>query len=131
MRLRKRSIKKTAGDIIFEWCILAFLTIVLIVILYPLIYIVSCSVSDTVAVISGRVWLLPVEPTLLAYEGVFRNPNVITGYANSLFYAFFGTIINLTQDITYETQPFPPFIQAIIEADGLVGWVKQELDSCR
>lgn len=39
-----------------------------------------------------------------------------------------GTITNKTQGITYETQPFPTFIQAIIEADGLVGWAKKELE---
>ncbi|MDW7671024.1 MAG: 3-isopropylmalate dehydratase small subunit [Bacillota bacterium] len=39
-----------------------------------------------------------------------------------------GTIINRTQNKTYQTQPFPPFIQALIEANGLVGWVKQEIE---
>jgi len=38
-----------------------------------------------------------------------------------------GTITNKTQGKTYQTQPFPPFIQAIIEADGLVGRIQQEL----
>jgi ABC-type glycerol-3-phosphate transport system permease component len=88
-------LKKTLNDLVFETIVHAFLVFVLIVILYPLVYIVSCSVSNPVSVVAGRVWLLPVEPTLLAYEGVFRNPNVLTGYGNSLFYAFFGTIINL------------------------------------
>lgn len=39
-----------------------------------------------------------------------------------------GTIVNKTQGKTYETQPFPAFIQAIIEADGLVGWAQKELE---
>lgn len=39
-----------------------------------------------------------------------------------------GTITNLTQKKAYETQPFPPFIQDIIAAGGLVGWARQELE---
>lgn len=93
--MRHGRIKKTLSDVVFETVITAFLLFVLIIVLYPLVYIVSCSFSDSIAVISGRVWLFPVEPTILAYEGVFRNPNIMTGYANSLFYTFFGTLINL------------------------------------
>ncbi len=38
-----------------------------------------------------------------------------------------GTIQNVTQGKTYETQPFPPFIQKIVEADGLVNFVRQQI----
>lgn len=38
-----------------------------------------------------------------------------------------GRILNKTQDKIYETQPFPPFIQKIIESDGLVNHVRKQL----
>ncbi|SDZ09846.1 3-isopropylmalate dehydratase small subunit [Tindallia californiensis] len=38
-----------------------------------------------------------------------------------------GTIVNKTQQKTYQTKPFPPFIQSIIDQDGLVGKVQKEL----
>ena len=83
------------GDNVFDVVNHLILAIVLIVILYPLIYVVSCSFSDSAAVVAGRVWLLPVEPTLLGYTAVFQNSQIISGYLNSLFYVVAGTSINL------------------------------------
>jgi 3-isopropylmalate dehydratase small subunit len=36
-----------------------------------------------------------------------------------------GTIRNLTRNEEYRTQPFPPFLQSIIEEGGLMGWLKR------
>lgn len=92
---RKNRIRQTMGDNVFDVVNHLILAIVLIVILYPLIYVVSCSFSDSAAVVAGRVWLLPVEPTLLGYTAVFQNSQIISGYLNSLFYVVAGTSINL------------------------------------
>ncbi|MFC3341872.1 carbohydrate ABC transporter permease [Paenibacillus abyssi] len=90
------AIKEPFGDRVFLFCVYVFLGLILIVVLYPLIYILSSSFSSPQAVISGRVWLLPVEPSLAGYKAIFQNPSVMTGYANSLFYTFFGVLINVT-----------------------------------
>ena len=87
--------KLPLGDRFFVIANYAFLTIWLLVIIYPLIYIVSASLSDPFAVKSGRVLLYPVEPTLRAYRAVFQYPDVGIGYFNSFFYAIVGTAINL------------------------------------
>jgi putative aldouronate transport system permease protein len=71
------------------------LTIVLLVVLYPLVFVVSSSLSSPLAVSSGRVWLWPVDFSLRGYQVTLGNPQIITGYANSLYYAFFGTIISV------------------------------------
>ena len=73
-----------------------FLTICLLLVLYPLIYIVSASISDPVAVTAGKVWLWPVDISLRGYEVTFQNPQIMTGYLNSIFYAVFGTLISVT-----------------------------------
>jgi putative aldouronate transport system permease protein len=72
------------------------LTAVLIVIVYPLVYIASASLSSPLAVSSGKVWLWPVNFSLDGYEAVLRNPQVLLGYANSFFYTVFGTLISTT-----------------------------------
>jgi putative aldouronate transport system permease protein len=90
-----RTIKESLGDRIFLYGIYAFLGMIAIIVFYPLLYIVSASFSSPQAVIEGRVWLFPVEPTLLGYKTVFEHHQVITGYFNSTFYTFFGTIINV------------------------------------
>lgn len=72
-----------------------FLLLILVVILYPLIYVVSASFSSPSAVAAGKVFLLPVEPTLVGYEAVFKNAKIITGFLNSVFYLIVGTTIQV------------------------------------
>ncbi|GHV06916.1 sugar ABC transporter permease [Spirochaetia bacterium] len=43
----------------------------------------------------GDVWLWPVRPTLRGYNAVFKNPKIMTGFANSFFYMIVGTTVNL------------------------------------
>jgi putative aldouronate transport system permease protein len=75
------------------------LSLVLVAILYPLIFIVSSSFSATDAVTSGQVWLWPVRPTLDGYKAVFSHQGVLTGYANSGFYAVVGSAISIALTI--------------------------------
>lgn len=83
------------GDKIFIILVYVFLSACLVIVLYPLIYIVSASFSDPQAVVSGKVILWPVDVTLRGYKAVFKNPKIITGFANSLFYMVAGTLVNL------------------------------------
>ena len=66
------------------------------IVAYPLVYVVSASFSSTTAVMAGRVWLFPVEPSLKAYEAVFTYDSIMTGYLNSAIYTVLGTAVNLT-----------------------------------
>lgn len=75
--------------------IYVFLTVTLIIMLYPLIYVVSASFSSPGAVAGGKVFLWPVEPTLLGYKAVFQNQKIVTGFLNSVFYLVVGTSLNL------------------------------------
>ncbi|QOV18681.1 carbohydrate ABC transporter permease [Blautia liquoris] len=85
----------SAGDKTFTVANYVFLTLIFVVILYPLIYVVSASFSDPQAVISGEVVLFPVRPTLKGYKAVFQNKKIITGFINSFIYLFAGTALNL------------------------------------
>lgn len=85
----------SVGDKIFTIIIYAVLSLVLVIILYPLIYVISASFSDPQAVVSGEVLLLPVRPTLKGYAAVFKNAKILSGFANSFFYLVVGTVINL------------------------------------
>ncbi|MFC5402030.1 carbohydrate ABC transporter permease [Cohnella soli] len=89
-------IKESNADRAFLLAIYAVLCIVLVVVLYPLVYIVSSSFSSPTAVSSGQVWLWPVDVSLRGYETLFKNPQVLTGYGNSLFYTGAGTLISVT-----------------------------------
>lgn len=95
MKGKKNRIRQSMADNVFDVINHLLLVVVLVLILYPLIYVVSCSFSDSEAVVAGRVWLLPVEPTLMGYTAVFQNSQIVSGYLNSLFYVVVGTSLNL------------------------------------
>jgi putative aldouronate transport system permease protein len=88
-------IEDSYGDQVFMFFVYGFLTFCLLIVLYPLVYIVSASFSDPNAVTAGKVWLFPVDFTLRGYEVTFQNPQIIRGYANSLYYTVFGTLISV------------------------------------
>ncbi len=88
-------IHDSLGDRVFMFFVYLFLVLVLLVVLYPVIYIVSASFSDPLAVTSGKVWLYPVDFSLRGYEVTFQNPQIVTGYLNSLFYTVVGTLISV------------------------------------
>jgi putative aldouronate transport system permease protein len=87
--------KFNMSDTVFNIMLYGFIWLSFLAILYPLIYILSASFSAPRAVISGRVWLYPVELSLTGYEAVFKNSRILIGFANSLYYMFFGTAVNI------------------------------------
>ncbi|GFZ92327.1 sugar ABC transporter permease [Paenibacillus marchantiophytorum] len=93
--LKASRIRESQGDRLFLVGIYIFLSLVLIIVLFPLIFIISSSFSSPQAVVSGKVWLFPVDVTLEGYKAVFRNPQIVSGYLNSLFYAVAGTAVNV------------------------------------
>ena len=93
--MHSKAIKESGADRLFTIFNYVMLSLVLIIVLYPLIYVVSASFSSSSAVLSGRVWLWPVEPTLDGYKAVFKNAMVIKGFMNTVFYTLAGTAINL------------------------------------
>lgn len=88
-------IKLAMEDRIFYSIVIAVVVLITLIIAYPLIFIVSSSFSSTVAVASGKVFLWPVDVSLEGYTAIFETDTIMLGYRNSIFYTFFGTIINI------------------------------------
>ena len=63
--------------------------------LYPLVFVVSASFSSPEALLSGKVFLFPVDFTLDAYKYIFQNAGILTGYRNTIFYSVVGTLYNM------------------------------------
>ena len=97
----KRKVKDNLGlsDKVFDTIVTVFVSIWLLIVLYPLIYVVSSSFSSGEAVTSGRVLLWPVDFSLTGYELVFKNQKVWMGYANTIFYTVVMTLINVVYTI--------------------------------
>ena len=96
---KSAKVKNSLQDRIVLAIIYVIVFTVVFFILYPLIFVVSSSFSDPVAVASGEVWLLPVRFTLEAYKHVFQEKEIITGYLNTIYYTVVGTLINLVVTI--------------------------------
>jgi ABC-type glycerol-3-phosphate transport system permease component len=82
----------SSSDKIFHSISALWLGLSGLLILCPLIYVLACSFSDTEAVLSGRVFLWPVDFSLSAYKNVFRHALLRSGFLNSLFYVAGGTV---------------------------------------
>lgn len=89
--MKKKLKKLTAFDVIVH--IIGFL--LLAIVAYPLILVLSNSFSNPSLVAQGKVVFFPEEFTLMGYEAVFQNKDIMTGYANTIFYTVVGTLINL------------------------------------
>jgi putative aldouronate transport system permease protein len=101
LRLRRgnRGIQETRTDRVFLFCTYLLLCTFLAVVLLPLLNIVASSFSDPIAVSSGRVLFWPVEFSLRGYEVALSNPQIVTGFLNSLFYTGAGTLVSVSLTI--------------------------------
>ena len=87
------TIQETRGDKIASACIYAALGLFCLAVLYPLIYVLSASVSDTKKVAAGEVWLWPIGFTLDAYKAIFDYDSIVRGFGNSVYYAVGGAVV--------------------------------------
>jgi putative aldouronate transport system permease protein len=90
---------RSRDDKIFDAIVYMITAVLLILVGYPLLFVVSASFSNPVEVVEGRVWLLPEGFTLEPYMRVFENVKIWNGYGNTIFYAVAGTFINLVMTV--------------------------------
>lgn len=87
--------KRKSDEKLFDAVVNTLAALIVIVVLYPLLFIVSASFSDPAMVLNGEVLLLPKHITLEAYRNVFQNEQIWNGYGNTILYTVVGTAINL------------------------------------
>jgi len=94
-----RRIKQSAGDKVFDIAIHLLLALVLVIVLYPLLFVLIASVSDSRAVVNGEVWFWPKGLNFHGYARVLQNSDIVRGFLNSILYTIVGTAINVTMTI--------------------------------
>lgn len=88
--------KRSRGEKAFAVFNYIILTALVVVTLYPFLYVVFGSLSEPSKLLLEEGLLLkPAGFTLDAYKVVFRNPKVFSGYANTIFYVVVGTSMNI------------------------------------
>lgn len=95
----KTKIRETGLDLVFIIFLYLILSLILITQLYPLIFVMSASISDPSAIMAGKVVLFPVGFTLKAYQAILNYAQIWVGFSNSLFYTVAGTLVNLVVTI--------------------------------
>ncbi len=88
-------IKESFGDRVFNITLFIVLTAAMLVVLFPLYFIVIASISDPVLVQSGEVLFWPKGITFEGYKMIFQDSSIWRGYGISLWCVVVGTIINL------------------------------------
>jgi putative aldouronate transport system permease protein len=84
---------RSRADRLFDLINTLFISTGLLIILYPLYYIIIASLSDPGSLQDS--WLWPGKLSLDGYREIFKNGNIWTGYSNSIMYAVLGTTVNL------------------------------------
>ncbi|OXM14282.1 carbohydrate ABC transporter permease [Paenibacillus herberti] len=93
--MHSTAIKESKGDRVFLIANYIYLTIALIIVAYPLIYIMSASISNPQYVGSGEMWLFPKDITFEGYKRVFQEEKIWSGYLNTIIYTVLGTALSL------------------------------------
>lgn len=92
---KRNRVRISPGDKIYLGIVYGFLGLFVLCVIYPLLYVISCSFSSPEALIQGRVFFLPVEPGLQGYKAVFADSRVWRGYANTIYYTVTGTAVGI------------------------------------
>lgn len=91
----KNHIKGCFSDKIFDVVNSILLFVIFALVGYPLLIVISSSFSEPTALLTGKVWLLPVNPTLAGYKAVMAHDQIWTGIFNSVYYTVVGTAVNM------------------------------------
>lgn len=91
--------KKTWDDRIYDLVCNLFLVLFVLIVFYPIYYIVLASISDPNYVNSGAPLLYPKGITFKGYQEVFKDSRIMTGYANTILYTVCGTILGICMTV--------------------------------
>ena len=95
VHVKRKKVGRCRSDVVYDTVIFILLTAVLLIVAYPLYFVVISSISDPIAVANGDVTFYPVGFTLDGYREVFKTNTIVRGFANSLLYTVVGVCINL------------------------------------
>jgi len=92
---------RTKGEKIFAYFNYILMALLAFITLYPMWHIFMSSISDPTQVLLYRgLYLWPRgTPQLRGFALVFQNPNIMSGYLNTLFYVGVGTLLSITSTV--------------------------------
>lgn len=98
--MSKSHIHDLPGDRAFYIVCTFILALLLIIVAYPIYFVLIASISDVTLVNTGKVLLFPKGLQFQGYQRVLTNARVLTGYRNTLIYTVVATLLNLALTMT-------------------------------
>lgn len=92
--MRRRKIRLSSNKI-FDIVNYTLLFLMMLLVLYPLYFVVIASFSDPNAIYAGKVVFLPKDVSLDGYKMLFEDALIWKGYWNTIRYTVVGTSINV------------------------------------
>lgn len=86
---------KDMADRIFHAAVLILAALCMVVILYPLWFVIIASISNSDMVNQGKVVFWPVDIRFYGFQQIFQDARIWVGYRNTIYYVLGGTILNL------------------------------------
>ena len=92
-------VKKSRSDKVFDFFLYLIAIILVIVMLYPMYFIIIASISAPQLVSSGQIMFIPRGVNLKGYKKLLEYSQLWVGYKNTILYTFFGTVASLVLNI--------------------------------
>jgi putative aldouronate transport system permease protein len=90
---------KSRSSKIFQIVVGTIFVIITLISLAPILRVLSMSLSSKSAILAGKVWLVPVEFTIEAYQRSFGNSNFVNSFVYSIFITAAYTVISMVMTI--------------------------------
>lgn len=97
--MNKRRMKRGKRDWVFDTTVYLICIVILIMVLYPIYFVLIASVSEPNAVNLGQVDFYPIGFNLKAYENLLQYKELWIGYRNTIFYVILGTLLALAVNL--------------------------------
>lgn len=88
-----KSSRQSAFDIGFDIVSTLLLIVMLLIVLYPLYFVLIASISDANSISLGKVILLPKNVDFVGYQRIFQDQRILDGYVNSIIYTVLSAVI--------------------------------------
>lgn len=91
--------KESHDDTVTTFVFYAIAILIVILIVYPLWFIIIASFSNPADIANGEIWFWPKHWDLNGYRELFKQRQIWTSYGNTILYTLTGTFIALAVNI--------------------------------
>lgn len=86
---------QSKGDKVFDVFVFILTILIIVITLYPLIYVFSMAISNPISVARKEIWLWPVGFSFEAFKTVLNDSNLYIYYGNTFWYTIVGILTGI------------------------------------